>query len=198
MFSLVEFVGSLTAIAYLVLITKRLSVAWGFYIVSSVLYMLVFWRERLYADSLLQVFFAGLGVHAWKRWAVSATDELRLTTLRAEKHFLGVLGIAGITGALGGGLYVYTDAGIFAFADSFILVGSVYATVLTVRGIIENWWYWIVINATTVVLYYHKELPMTVGLASLYTIISCYGLVQWYGASKAQKVPKITIREDSL
>jgi nicotinamide mononucleotide transporter len=183
-FSLFEIVGSLTALAYLLLIAKRLSVAWVFYIMSSVLYMFVFWRERLYADSLLQMFFVCLGLHAWKRWSATSVDKVMLTSVSFSKHLIAVVGIAGITGLVGGALYLYTDAGVVAFPDALILVGSVYATVLTVRGVIENWWYWVVINAVTVVLYYQKGLPMTVGLASLYTVISCYGLVQWRRAGQ--------------
>lgn len=183
-FSLVEVVGSVTALAYLLLIAKRLAIAWLFYIVSSVLYMLVFWQERLYADSLLQMFFVCLGLHAWKRWSVTSVNKVMLTSEGVSKHLVAVVGIAAMTGMVGGALYLYTDAGMFAFPDALILVGSVYATVLTVRGVIENWWYWVVINSVTVGLYYQKGLSMTVGLAALYTVISCYGLVQWRRAGQ--------------
>lgn len=184
MYSLFEVFGSVAAVAYLVLIAKRLPVAWILYIASSVLYMLVFWRERLYADSLLQVFFVCLGIRAWRRWSVSSAEGIVLTSRGFREHVVGVFGIAVIAGMVGGGLYRFTDAGVFAFPDSLILVGSVYATVLTVRGVIENWWYWIVINVVTIILYYEKGLPVTVGLASVYTLLSCYGLVQWYRACK--------------
>jgi nicotinamide mononucleotide transporter len=76
-------------------------------------------------------------------------------------------------------LWRYTDAGFFAYADGFILVGSIVAAYLTVARVVENWWYWLVINLTTVVVYGLKAIWIACGLASIYTILSVYGLWQW-------------------
>src|SRR3954469_21288371 len=41
---------------------------WPLAIVASLLYLLLFWRSRLYGDAALQLFFAVLGLWGWWQW----------------------------------------------------------------------------------------------------------------------------------
>lgn len=179
-----EISGAVSALAYLVLIANRSYSAWAFYIVSSVLYAIFFWRGSLYADSVLQVFFIGVGFYGWQTWSQLGSKKIPLSKMTPSNHMRSIVAIGILVAVIGSSLYYYSDAGLYAFPDAFILVGSVLATFLTIRGIIENWWYWIAINATTVFVYYCKGMYLTVGLASLYFLLSFYGLFQWVrGAS---------------
>jgi len=179
-----ELLGAASALAYLVLIANRSCNAWAFYIASSALYAIFFWRGSLYADSVLQVFFIGVGLYGWQTWSQLGSKKMLLSKMTLQNHMRSIVAVGILVVAIGTGLYCYSDAGLYAFPDAFILVGSVLATFLTIRGIIENWWYWAVINATTVFVYYSKEMYLTVGLASLYFLLSFYGLFQWLrGAS---------------
>ncbi len=179
-----EIAGAITALVYLVLMAHKFRLAWVLYIASSFFYAIVFWRESLYGDSVLQAFFIAVGFYGWRTWSGLAPQVIVLRRMSRKNHVLGIGGIALLALSLGGGLYLYTDAGSFAFPDSFILVGSVIATFLTIGRYIENWWYWIVINATTVFVYYCKEMPLTVCLATFYFLLSFYGLREWWRGSE--------------
>jgi nicotinamide mononucleotide transporter len=74
---------------------------------------------------------------------------------------------------------LHTEAGYYAFADAFLMVGSIVTTVLTVARVVENWWYWLAINITSVVLYGSKGIWITSCLAVLYSVLSIRGLIAW-------------------
>jgi nicotinamide mononucleotide transporter len=59
------------------------------------------------------------------------------------------------------------------------MVGSVIATFMTLGRVVENWWYWVIINLTAVLTYGLKELWVTVGLYGVYSILSVWGLMAW-------------------
>jgi nicotinamide mononucleotide transporter len=50
---------------------------------------------------------------------------------------------------------------------------------MTLGRVVENWWYWVIINLTAVLTYGLKELWVTVGLYGVYSILSVWGLMAW-------------------
>jgi|LakMenEpi03Aug12_release.lakeMendotaPanAssembly.Ray.scaffolds.fasta_scaffold694611_1 nicotinamide mononucleotide transporter len=177
--SFFEVTGTVTAVAYLLLIAHRKRIAWFFYIVSSLAFIPVFFGAKLYGDTTLQVLFVVMGVLAWRAWSRIAEREVAVVSWATLTHLVITLGLGFLSAVVGQLLWRYTDAGFFAYADGFILVGSIVATYLTVARVVENWWYWLVINLTTVVVYGLKAIWIACGLASIYTILSVYGLWQW-------------------
>jgi len=63
--------------------------------------------------------------------------------------------------------------------DSFVSVFSLLATVLTIFRLIENWYYWWVINLLAIVLFYQQNLNATVFLYVVYLALSIYGYLEW-------------------
>jgi len=47
------------------------------------------------------------------------------------------------------------------------------------RKILENWLYWIVINAVSVWLFMDRGLSLTSGLFALYIVLSVIGYLSW-------------------
>ena len=159
-----EFAGATTAILYLLLVTKRTWFAWPFYIASSALYIPVFWLSQLYADAMLQGFFIVMGAWGWWSWREQG-ETVALKRCSPRNHLLSLVSIGVGTGVVGGFIFPRTEAGYFAFADAFLLVGSIVTTALTVSRVVENWLYWMVINLASVVLYGAKGIWITSGLA---------------------------------
>ena len=50
---------------------------------------------------------------------------------------------------------------------------------MVARKILENWLYWIVIDAASIYLYLDRELYQTVALFVLYVILAVVGYVIW-------------------
>jgi nicotinamide mononucleotide transporter len=181
-----EVIGTATAVLYLLLIAHRKRIAWFFYIVSSLAFIPVFFTAKLYGDTALQVFFICMGIFAWRSWSKAKEQEVRVVCWPMYLHVVISLCVGFLTAIVGQGLLHFTDAGYFAYADAFILVGSVITTCLTIARVVENWWYWLVINLATVVVYGLKSIWIACGLAVIYSVLSVYGLWQWRVARQAQ------------
>ena len=63
--------------------------------------------------------------------------------------------------------------------DSFTTIFSFIATYLTTKKWIENWIYWIVIDAVTTYLYFSRGLEVYSLLMLAYSIIAIYGYLEW-------------------
>lgn len=70
--------------------------------------------------------------------------------------------------------------------DIGVTVFALLATYLTVVKKLENWCYWIIINASSVLLLLEKELYLTILLMLIYIILAVRGLVYWYTIYKRE------------
>ena len=73
----------------------------------------------------------------------------------------------------------YTHAD-FAYLDSFTTCFAVVTTYLVAKKILENWLYWIVIDAASMYLYYEKGYYPTLALFVFYTLMAGWGFKTWY------------------
>jgi len=71
-----------------------------------------------------------------------------------------------------------TDAA-FPYVDSLTTWSAVWATFLVTRKVLENWWYWLVIDATMIYVFWAKELELTAVLYILYLALIPVGLLSW-------------------
>jgi nicotinamide mononucleotide transporter len=72
------------------------------------------------------------------------------------------------------------------YLDAFTTVFSIGATFMVVRRVLENWFYWVIIDMVSVYLYYYKELNMTALMYSAYTVIAIFGYYKWLKAYRKQ------------
>jgi nicotinamide mononucleotide transporter len=54
------------------------------------------------------------------------------------------------------------------------------------RKVLENWWYWLVIDSVSIVIYWVRELPLTALLFVAYVVMIPFGLVAWTRAMREQ------------
>ena len=121
---------------------------WWTGLVGVTLYGVMFFQTRLYADTVLQLFFFGTGIAGWWQWARGGTNrgELPISDL-APPVRVAVAGCALAASGMAGFLFqTFTDAAL-PYADSFILSGSVVAQLLMMRRKLEHWPVWICVDA---------------------------------------------------
>ncbi len=174
---LIELLGVATALAYLVLVTQRRWIAWPFYIASSCFYTPVFWKAHLYADAILQLYFVGMGVYGWRTWR-SETEEVRVVSIPIRRNAFVAAAVLVAALVVGYALSL-TRAGLFGYSDAFISIGSVVATYLTARKVLEGWYYWIVIDLIATLVFGMRDLDITVWLYLIYTVLSVRALLIW-------------------
>ena len=103
---------------------------------------------------------------------------LTISEWNISKHILIIISGTIAMFIMGFYLTIYTNAKI-PIIDSFTTVFSVIATFMVTKKILGNWLYWIIINITSIYMYYDRELILTALLFIIYTIIALFGYIKW-------------------
>lgn len=176
--SWLEAAAVVLALAYIWLAAKQNIWCWPCALLSTALYTYVFWEVTLPFHALLNIYYMLMAVYGWQQWQKSNDKTLGVQRWPVKRHALmvGLLVVISLLFSIVGtsifdAQYIYLDA--------FITVFSVFTTVLVTRKVIENWLYWIVIDAVAVYLYLAKGLVLTGLLFVIYSLFAIYGYMQW-------------------
>jgi nicotinamide mononucleotide transporter len=175
--SALELIAMLLAIAYLVLAIREQRACWYAALVSTALYTYIFWDVSLLMESALNVFYMAMAVYGWWRWQ-SDDQSLPIQRWSWQKH-VKVAVIVLVLSVVSGTFLSNNTSAALPFLDSFTTWASVFATFMVANKVLENWWYWIVIDTASVYLYFDRELYITVVLFLLYIALAIIGLRQW-------------------
>jgi nicotinamide mononucleotide transporter len=185
--NLLEIFGVITGILYVFLEIKQDLRLWPVGIVTSAIYIWVFFVNKLYADAGLQCYYLMVSVLGWYWWANSAhkkvdagkrNEPLKVTHVDKKTAFyLGIIFLAGYL-AMWQLLDRVTDSPVPA-ADAFITTLSAVATWMLARKIFEHWYLWIVVNFSAAILFFFRGLYPTIILYAVYCVMSFVGLREW-------------------
>jgi nicotinamide mononucleotide transporter len=167
-------------IAYVILAAREHIWCWFFGVVGSVLSIYLFYISKLYAESFLYVYYVLAGIYGWYSWRYDrgARQPLRIAVWPLWRHLIAIaLGVA-LSLMLGFALARYTDAKM-PLIDAHTTIFSFMATYMVARKILENWLYWIAIDAVSVGLYWSRELYLYALLMTAYTVIAVWGWREW-------------------
>lgn len=176
-----ELIGALLGLAMVVCNIRVHAAAWPLALLSSALYGLVFWNDRLYGSAALQLLFivvAGLGWWQWLHGRETDGQALRVRWLTLRQRLAALLALALLWPLLALGLHHGTDSGA-AWLDAFVTAGSVVAQVLLVRKRVEHWWGWVAVNAVAIGLFLQQGLLLSAGLYGLFLGMALLGLRAW-------------------
>jgi nicotinamide mononucleotide transporter len=190
----VELFGAIAGIVYVFLEIRQTIWLWPVGIVTSAVYILVFFTGKLYADMSLQVYYlviSFLGWWWWTRGKNGKTGEgdnvrngekekkaLQVTRINLRTVLITAIVFVVLYALMRFILSRFTDSPVPGW-DSFITSLSIVATWMLARKIYEHWLLWIVVNFTAAVLFYTRGLFPTVILYLVYGIMSFAGLVAW-------------------
>jgi nicotinamide mononucleotide transporter len=172
------------------LVARRSIWNYAFGIAGVAIYGWVFFRARLYSDTLLQVFFLVLNVYGLAMWRRSqvADGDIVVERLGVGKRVLWAIGIVVAIAAWGWLMHRFTDAAL-PWWDASVAMTSVAAQLLMSWRKLENWWLWILANLLSIGLYLYKStidpahpLWVTAGLYVILLGISIWGLARWRAA----------------
>ncbi len=175
-----EVVAVVTAIGYLVLAIRQNIWCWFCAGISTAIYVYIFFDARLYMESVLNLFYFAMAIYGWAVWYRGAGDheDLAVSVWPITWHLAAIAGIAALALANGWMLATWTDAA-FPYVDSATTWGAIWATFLVARKVFENWYYWLVIDAASVVIYWYRDLEFTALLFVVYLIMIPFGIVAW-------------------
>ena len=179
-----ETAAVILAIAYLLLAVRENVLCWLFAFVSTAIYTVLFWDVSLLMDSALNVYYMAMAVYGWYQWTRGGTngDEqahaLAVRSMSGQQHVLVITAIATLTLVSGYLLNEHSSAA-WPYVDSFTTWASVITTYLVTRKYLQNWLYWIVIDAVSIPLYIDRGLNLTALLFVIYTIVAFIGYFSW-------------------
>lgn len=174
-----EIAGVVTTVVGIWLTTRRLLICWPVVLVSDVLYLIVFYRARLFSDALLQVFFLAFTLYGWWHWwrGVQQEGEVRVVPL-GLRGWLGGLAAGAVGSVLLGWLMVRIGAAL-PHLDAALTSYSLVASWWGARKHIANWWLWIAVDVIYVGEYLYKGLRPTAALYAGLVALAVLGLRDW-------------------
>lgn len=186
-YPLPEIIAVLAAIAYLFLAIRQNIWCWLFAGISTAIYIGVFVAAKLYMESLLNVFYFVMAIYGWYVWSTGRSDgqERPVVTWPLRTHAWVITAIVIASAASGYLLQTKTDAA-FPYIDSLTTGFAIWATLLIARKVLENWWYWLVIDIVSVLIYWSLDLQLTSMLFIVYVIMIPFGLASWTKSMRAQ------------
>jgi nicotinamide mononucleotide transporter len=175
-----EWTAVVLAFAYLLLAVRRSQWCWGAALISSVIYLVLMAHAHLYMQTLLQVFYLAMAVYGYLQWRSERDQvgELEMVRWSWSIH-MAVAGVVLIVSALNGWLLSSQADAHAPYLDAFVTWGSVVTTWMVARRVIENWLYWIVVDAVAAGLYFDQGLRVTALLFIAYIGIVIHGYFVW-------------------
>jgi nicotinamide mononucleotide transporter len=194
----IEVFGAITGIVYVFLEIRQTIWLWPLGIITSGIYVWIFFTSKLYADMSLQSYYVVISILGWYWWVRSKREgevgregegemgrkgggkNVVLQVSRLKLKTGVVLSLVSIV------LYFimwfvlsrFTDSPVPGW-DSFLTSLSIVATWMLARKIYEHWFLWIVVNTVSVILYLTRGLYPTVVLYIVYGVMSFIGLKAW-------------------
>jgi len=178
----IELLGALFGLLYIILSIKQNIWCWPIGLITSALYIYVFFITKFYADMGLQVYYLVVSIYGWYFWMFGGKstkkDDLKISNVGFRRFLYLAVATAVLFGIIAFILVNFTDSEI-PYWDAFTTAGSFVATWMLARKIIEHWLIWIIVDSVSLGLYIYKGLYATVILFAVYTLLAVIGYIEW-------------------
>jgi nicotinamide mononucleotide transporter len=154
----------------------------------------LFAQGGLVMQAALQLFYIGMGVYGWRAWRGGARGELPVSRRPLRWHLLAT-GAVVVASVVNGWLVGRETGGWVPYVDAFVAWGSVLATAMVTRKVLENWLYWIALDSIAAGLYWTQGFQATAVLFVVYVAIAVRGYFEWRaGLSRGAAAAKDSAR----
>lgn len=154
--------------------------SWPTAIINVGMYIVVFFRSKLYADTGLQVVYVVLNFYGWYEWLYGGKNRTELPVSRTGARLGALLVIVGALAAMiiGTLLSRNTDAAL-PYMDAVTTSTSLVAQWMMTRKLLENWIVWVSVDVVYIGMYIYKDLYVTSVLYAVFLALSVMGYFQW-------------------
>jgi len=194
-----EVAAVILGMAYLLLAMRENSLCWYAAFGSTAIYSWLFFDVSLVMESALNVYYLIMAVYGWYAWRTAKQTNKESTsnpieefktpaiihTWTLSQHSFAIGGVILLSLISGYLLSENTNAAL-PYLDSFTTWGAVLTTYMVAKKVLENWLYWIVIDAAAVYLFIDRELYLTTLLMASYVILAIFGYISWNKRFKQQ------------
>ncbi len=164
---------------------------WLVGVVMPALDVVLYWRHGLYGDAGMACYYTLAAVYGWFFWRFRRTrkkhEPLPIVYMPRRLYLPVVVFFFLAWAAVYYVLVTWTDSTV-PLLDSFTNAMSFVGLWALTRKYLEQWLFWIVVDAVGCTLYVQKDIPFRAGLFALYVIIAIAGYFKWKTMLKVKKV----------
>jgi nicotinamide mononucleotide transporter len=188
-----ELFGLIFGVICIALAVRAMLLNYPVGILSAVMFALLFYWARLWADTGLQLMFITLGFVGWYQWIRGKRPQTPLLIRPSSPLFLagGVLLTAVLTAGLTPILGAADDSS--PFLDSLTTSLSVTGQLLLNIKRIENWWFWVAASVIYFPLYLSRHLLLTAWVDVLVFVLYCAGYLEWRRRLTRSRTPAASV-----
>jgi nicotinamide mononucleotide transporter len=179
-----DFFTTILGLAYIILEYRASIALWVVGIIMPALDIYLYWSHGLYGDAGMAMYYTLAAVYGYAVWKFgkkhngTASQAMPITHLPKRLILPTLIGFVVAWGAIYFVLTTYTDSTV-PLLDSFTNAMSFVGLWALARKYIEQWVFWIAVDAISCYLYVVKGIPFKAGLYGLYVVIAVMGYFKW-------------------
>lgn len=162
-------------LGYVLLAARSSRWCWPVGAAGSLLLAVLSWRQQLPMQALLNGWYVLMAGYGWLHWTRETQGRIR--TWPWWLHVGGVAAALAIAALLAP--WLADVAAAWPWLDAATTLLSLLATWMTARRVLENWLYWILIDAVLVFLYAAQGLALIALQFVIYLVVAVAGGLTW-------------------
>lgn len=173
----------------------RASIAlWFVGVIMPALDIYLYWSHGLYGDSGMACYYTLAALYGFYVWKFKKTrkkkEPLPIIKMPRDKYLPVTVFFFIAWGAIYYILIRWTNSTV-PLQDSFTNALSFVGMWALARKYVEQWLFWIAVDAVCCILYVQKGIPFKAGLYGLYVVIAVAGYFKWNKMRKITKYEKV-------
>ena len=173
---------TLLGLLYIALEYRASIYLWFVGIVMPALDVWLYWSHGLYGDAGMAVYYTLAAVYGYVAWKwggnKKSSAEMPITSMKRGLYPVTLLFLIMAWGATYYVLTHWTNSTV-PLLDAFTNALSIVALWALSRKFIEQWLFWIIVDAVCCYLYVVKGIPFKALLYGLYVVIAIMGYFRW-------------------
>jgi nicotinamide mononucleotide transporter len=174
-----EVIAFILSVAGVWLTAREKIINWPVNILACIASVYLFYRDALYGDAALNVFFIVMCIYGWYEWVYGGKNKTELHISKAEIKTLGILFALTIPVSFALGLILSHTNSTVPYFDGITTALSLAATWMAAKKLIENWLVWLFTDIIYVAMYSIKHLYLFSVLYFIFTLLAVYGYLAW-------------------
>ncbi|MCI7360120.1 MAG: nicotinamide riboside transporter PnuC [Prevotella sp.] len=179
-----DILTTILGLLYIVLEYRASIALWIIGIIMPALDTWLYWSHGLYGDAGMAVYYTIAAIYGWAVWKFGrkhgqqTIGQMPITHMPSRLYIPSLVFFAVAWAATYYILVTFTDSTV-PLLDAFTNALSFVGLWALARKYIEQWFFWIIVDAICCYLYIAKGIPFKAALYGLYVVIAIAGYYKW-------------------
>lgn len=176
---MLEAIAAILTLGSVILLKYKKRSGWWIGIIAAILYGIVFWQSDIFFQSALQIIFVIQcidGLYSWNSLIDLKIKQKDFFEIFDPIAFFTTLCIIGF---LTGLTLTNLEELSIGYIDVYTFGLALFANWLLIKGIIQSWYVWILLDVILIGLFYYLELWWSVGLYVILLSNAIHASLKW-------------------